>query len=154
MIYTIKKNRHCSRLIPSLFCKDRIKGDVVFHGDFSYEIERKGDTNKLIGLSDGLHHHNNSIRLGWRFYNGKYQIMTITYAAGKRTISYLCDFETNKKYSFRIIIFKSHYYVEFDNIRKAIARKSSWRYPRFLLKPFFGGKEKAPKQFKFTINIK
>ena len=163
MIYTIKPNSHYSSIIPKIVCKNYIKGTITFLNDVEYQITRQGDTNKLIGLSDNWSHHKDSIRLGWRYYKGKRQIMTIAYVKGKRSISYLCDFEVGVEYHFLIYISNSIYFVEFrkyepfvffePELYKSIYRQSTWKYPRLLLKPYFGGKEKAPKEFKIKIEL-
>jgi hypothetical protein len=154
MIYTIKPNSHYSSIIPKIVCKNYIKGTITFLNDVEYQITRQGDTNKLIGLSDNWNHHKDSIRLGWRYYKGKRQIMTIAYVNGKRSISYLCDFEIGKSYKFRIMIFENYYMLRFEGSSyKIIDRKSTWKYPRLLLKPYFGGKETTNKEFKIKIEL-
>jgi len=154
MIYTIKQNSHYSSIIPKIVCKNYIKGTITFLNDVEYEITRQGDTNKIIGLSDNWHHHKDSIRLGWRYYKGKRQIMTIAYVNGKRTISYLCDFDVGVDYDFKINIYEICYIISFGKIGfKLIERHSTWKLPRLLLKPYFGGKEKAPKEFKIKIDL-
>lgn len=77
--------------------------------------------------------------------------MVISYVNSKRTIKYLCDFEIGKTYDFSIKIDYRLYEVSFgDNVSK-IHRYSTWKLPRILLKPYFGGKQKAPKEFKIKI---
>jgi len=154
MIYTIKPNSHYSSIIPKIVCKNYIKGTITFLNDVEYEITRQGDTNKLIGLSDNWSHHLDSIRLGWRYYKGKRQIMTIAYVKGKRSISYLCDFEIGVEYKFTIEILKRCYILRFGNATfKLIDKQSTWNYPRLLLKPYFGGKQKSTKEFKIKIDL-
>jgi hypothetical protein len=168
MIYTIKKNKHYSSIIPKIVCNNYIKGTINFLNDVKYDVENQGDTNKIIGLSDNWHHHKDSIRLGWRYYKEKNQIMVISYVNGKRSISYLFDFEVGVEYNFLILITDNYYLVgfkeneEFRNLQlelklnnlKSINRYSNWKLPRLLLKPYFGGKQKAPKEFKIKIEIK
>lgn len=153
MIYTIKPNSHYSSIIPKIVCNNYIKGTITFLNDVEYEITRQGDTNKIIGLSDNLSHHKDSIRLGWRYYKGKRQIMTIAYVKGQRIIWYLCDFEVGKTYDFSIKIDYRLYEVSFANNVSKIHRYSTWKLPRLLLKPYFGGKQKAPKEFKIKIDL-
>jgi hypothetical protein len=64
MIITQEKHR-CDKLIPSIRL-NTIEGYVPFSSNFEYKIDKQGDTNKLIGLSDSYFHHINSIRIGWR----------------------------------------------------------------------------------------
>lgn len=151
MIYTIKKGCHYSSIFPKFTCNDHLSGTITFLNDCSYQIERQGDTNKIIGLSDNWHHHKDSIRLGWMYYKNRYQIMTITYSKGKRKITYLCDFEVGKTYNFSIEIHSKHYVVSFDEIVSKIDRYSNWNSLRVVLKPYFGGITKAPKTFKIKI---
>lgn len=145
----IKKGKHYSSWKkPRLIFKGYLIGSVVFKGDFTYDLN--GDTNKLIGLSDNWHHHRDSIRLGWRYYKGKKEIMVIQYKRGKRTITKLCEFEENKEYWFQIYICDGYYEIWFDKYSLELERKSKW-FIHYLLKPYFGGKNKAPKDFKFEI---
>jgi hypothetical protein len=153
MIYTIKPNSHYSSIIPKIVCKNYIKGTITFLNDVEYQITRQGDTNKIIGLSDNWNHHKDSIRLGWRYYKGKRQIMTIAYVKGKRSISYLCDFEIGVEYDFWIGIYDRKYNLSFNGVFASIHRYSTWNYPRLLLKPYFGGKETTNKEFKIKIDL-
>lgn len=156
MIYTIKNGSHRSRWIPSFTFKNNISGKIRFLSDMSYKINKQKDTNKLIGISDGWHHHKNSIRIGWR-YNDGLEIMVITYTGGKRTIESLGYVSPNKEYFFRIQLFNGVYAVHFvssDNeIRYStlMDRTSKWSFLRYKLFPYFGGTEKAPKEFNISI---
>lgn len=56
----------------------------TFYPSCKYEIgEDQSDVNKLFGLSLG-NHHNNSIRIGWRYLNSKLEICYYAYKNGKR----------------------------------------------------------------------
>lgn len=153
--YLIEKGQHYSnfnwsKLWTFTFSRE-IKGTVEFVGDFSYESN--GDTNKLIGLSDGWNHHKNSVRIGWRWNKG-IQIMAIYYVNGLREIHrVMSKAQEGVKYNFRIVITKSKYHVLFNGYQDSIERKSKWFLLRYKLFPYFGGTETAPKEFKFKINI-
>lgn len=70
------------------FTKDRayfIQGLYTFDSSARYDIgaEDQSDVNKLVGLSFGLHH-NNSIRIGWRYRDGFIELVYYAYRNGKR----------------------------------------------------------------------
>lgn len=156
MKFTIKEGNHYPNLTFPLFRFTRVlEGTFILEGDFSYEILKQYDTNKLIGLSDGFHHHLNSIRLGfrWSTKEAKTQLMTIRYENGKRTIESFDFILSDTLYYFRIEIRRNHYIVSLNNKTITLPRQSNWFFPRIVLKPFFGGTTSAPKNFKFKINL-
>lgn len=152
--YLIEKGNHFSnftwnKLWPFSLSR-QIKGTVEFLGDFNYESN--GDTNKLIGLSDGWNHHKNSVRIGWRWNDG-IQCMIIHYHHGIREIIEGAYFKPNVEYSFNISLGKYKSSIMIEKEVFWLERCPSWRMA-FKLWPYFGGKNKAPKDFKFKINIK
>ncbi len=52
MIYTIKKNKHYSSIIPKIVCNNYIKGTINFLNDVKYDVTNQGDTNKIIGINN------------------------------------------------------------------------------------------------------
>ena len=156
MKFKIKKGNHYPNLTFPRICFSKVlEGTFILEGDFSYEILKQYDTNKLIGLSDGFHHHLNSIRLGfrWSTKEAKTQLMTIRYENGKRTIEPFDFILSDTLYYFRIEIRRNHYIVSLNNKTIALPRQSNWFFPRIVLKPFFGGTTSAPKNFNFKINL-
>ena len=156
MRFTIKKGNHYPNLTFPRICFSKVlEGTFILEGDFSYEILKQYDTNKLIGLSDGFHHHLNSIRFGfrWSTKEAKTQLMTIRYENGKRTIEPFDFILSDTLYYFRIEIRRNHYIVSLNNKTIALPRQSNWFFPRIVLKPFFGGTTSAPKNFNFKINL-
>jgi hypothetical protein len=156
MEYQIKKGKHKSKCFPSLTFKSKVSGLICFKGDFSYTLapDKQSDTNKLFGLSDGLHHHINSIRLGWRWRNDLncIEIMVIKYQNRKRTIEHLTYAYEDIYYNFNINIYKGFYEVEFNGIKKSFIRDTNYNFVRYKLFPYFGGSTTAPKNFKIEIN--
>ena len=130
-------------------------GKVTFLGDFSYEIFNQEDTNKVVGISDNWHHHKDSIRLGfrWNLKTEELEIMVISYVNGQRTIKKLTVAETDREYDFSIRIEKDYYFVIFNKDSLLLPRKSRWNCLRYYLFPFFGGKEKAVKNFQINLDI-
>jgi hypothetical protein len=152
MIYTIKKGKHRSTYVPEFTCKNAIIGTFEFVDDPKYTIDKQKDTNKMIGLSDAIHHHWNSIRIGWRWNKemNNVEFMTILYQRGKRTIEHLCYMGSTYNV-FILIIKENSYVVTVNDTTRIIPRKSRWQGPRVVLKPYFGGTTAAPKEF--TIDI-
>ena len=156
----IKKGNHYANswwFPPFITLSNNIKGTVKFNSDFEYNSN--GDTNKLIGLSDNWHHHKDSIRLGWRWNNTLdcLEIMIIKYSKSIREISLLKRInksDLTKKHDFEIIIEKENYLISFSGETKTLKRDSKWSFLRVILKPYFGGKDKAPKDFKFNIKTR
>ena len=143
--------------MPEIILRDRIEGTITFVGDFSYS-NYDGDTHKIIGFSDNWHHHQDSIRLGWRFnpYVNKVQIMTIAYKIGERHIRHLCyiDLEENKTFDFIVSKTKTCYFVMFGNETVLIGKSSNWFGPRYMLFPYFGGQATSEKEITFIIDRK
>lgn len=73
MIYTIEKFNHrhsnCIPLVDRITWKDRVDFIFKFKSDPTYTVPNKEDqkdTNKIFGISDSWHHHEHSVRIGWR----------------------------------------------------------------------------------------
>lgn len=156
MEFNIKKGNHRSRWFPKFTTKKVLIGKITFIGDFSYDIGSKHqkDSNKICGLSDNFSHHQDSIRLGW-FWDSiinKIAIVGIHYKNGKRSIKRITSVEANKEYSFTISIDKNCYLASFNGEYLLFERSSKWNFLRYYLFPYFGGKERAVKDFKILIN--
>jgi hypothetical protein len=78
--------------------------------------------------------------------------MSLIHSQGEIQISYLTTVRENKEYSFSISIEKNSYIIVFDSKKFEFERKSRWKFLRYYLFTYFGGKTKAPKDFKFKIN--
>jgi hypothetical protein len=159
MNYIIEQGKHyCKEWWRLRFTTKKVLiGKATFLGDFSYDIGAKHqkDSNKLIGLSDSWHHHRNSIRIGWYWDNviNRIAIVGICYNRGKRTIKRITSVEANEEYSFAVYIEKDKYFAVFDGEWVEFERSSKWWLPKLVLKPFYGGRISAPKDFKFNIKI-
>jgi hypothetical protein len=152
MLLKISKENHKNFRLPKFTIGNKIDGTVTFLGDFSYKIEKQYDTNKVIGLSDSWNHLRDSVRIGWRWYKNELQVMSLIHSQGEIQISYLTTVRENKEYSFSISIEKNSYIIVFDSKKFEFERKSRWKFLRYYLFTYFGGKTKAPKDFKFKIN--
>ena len=156
MFLEIKEGRHrCNRWLPKFTFKDIIIGKVTFLGDFYYNIGAKHqkDSNKVIGLSNGFWHRWSSIRVGWRWDKtlNSLEVVGICYNRGKREIKRIKLIKENKEYSFTIHISNDYYTILFDDQVVTFENKSKWKFLRYYLFPYFGGRVSAPKDFKFNI---
>ena len=151
----IKKGCHISNFFPNLTFSSKINGFVTFEGDFSYEIEKQKDTNKLIGLSDSWSHHKDSIRIGWRWDKKRecIELMSILYSGGNREIKPLLLLSKDKDatISYEIEILPKKYKITINGGDYLIDRKSTWKFLRVKLQPYFGGTTVAPKDFSFKF---
>lgn len=162
MKLTIHTGKHfCNRILPKFTFKDILRGTFKLEGDFSYSIPLQKDTNKLVGLSDAWHHHIDSVRIGWRWdpKMERVQLMAIIYSNADRTITPMEYIDTNKEYTFNIMILSDPYvkqrlYVIYINqTRYEYYGDSSYDFIRYILFPYFGGKQEAPRDFKIILNL-
>jgi hypothetical protein len=154
VVVKIKKGNHYSNRwwLPSFTFRSEISGSFKFCGDFNYTIQKQGDTNKLVGVSDNFWgHHKDSLRIGWRYYKGSLELMAIVYNDGKRTITKLMDAQENELYSYAIYLTRGLYWIELKDASFNFKRTSNYSFLRYILKPYFGGETKAPKNFKFEL---
>lgn len=157
MIYTIEKGTHRSNWIPSFTLKKRLCFTFEFVSDPSYILSNKldqDDSNKIFGISDSWYHRRHSIRVGWR-YDDKLQKAIYNvyyYRDGKHYVEDLGEIIQGKSYLCIIDIHRDSYTVFSLDKQVTVPRTSKWWGPRYLLFPYFGGQQVAPKQFKIEIN--
>jgi hypothetical protein len=161
MIYTIDKFNHrhnsCIPLVDRITWKDRIDFIFKFKSDPTYEVPNKEDqkdTNKIFGISDSWHHHQHSIRIGWRHNpdTNETTYCTYYYRDGKHYTEDLGPVKINQDIYVCIEIKNDCYRVTTIDKQIDIPRTSRWFGPRYFLFPYFGGQQVAPKQFKIKIN--
>lgn len=155
MKFKIKKGSHyCNKWwLPLFVFRKSIKGTFKFSGDVSYKIEKQKDTNKLIGLSDSWNHHKDSIRIGWRYLDGVIEIMYIVYFKGERYIGTITEVLPEMENTFSVNIGKDFYTIEVNGIVYFFSRHSRWNFLRSILKPYFGGTTKAPRDFNIEVKL-
>jgi hypothetical protein len=156
MVYTINKGEHRSAWFPQFTTKTKLQIGFQFISDPSYILDNKtdqNDTNKIFGISDSWHHQRHSIRLGWR-YDTKLEksiCCVYFYRNGKHFIEDLGEIEQGIPYFFDISILRDEYTVVALDKKLTIPRTSNWRGLRYLLFPYFGGQQVAPKQFQIRL---
>ncbi|UII26213.1 hypothetical protein LVD15_23400 [Fulvivirga maritima] len=88
--YTIRAGSHSSNPMPEGFSDDELVFTALFDSSAVYKTEaeaNQADINKLMGFSDcGAHHHENSARFGWRWYNDELQVFAYCYVDGVRKL--------------------------------------------------------------------
>lgn len=134
------------------FTSNRIAFDFLVDDSWFYETKNAG-INKIVGISNGLFHMKHSIRLGWQCINN--EIVLYAYAHVGNTKGHvaveLCKVDVGWHYG-EIAIMKGNYAVMVDDSFCTIADKhQGWFH--YLLYPFFGGKDKAPHNVYFSIDL-
>jgi hypothetical protein len=128
--------------------------EVCFKESCKYDLKNDDqlDVNKLFGRSYGINHHDNSIRVGWR-YNpliGKIMLYSYCYANGVRKISHLQNVEVEETFFIKIkhdltpsIIISG---TKNDRPGVYMLRWMPWKLKKFGYKlfPYFGGNSTAP----------
>lgn len=159
---TIKKGKHKSDIcFPFLFWGRELNFQFNFETSPMYTIpsKYKKDTQKIFGISDGIHHHRHSVRIGWRKIDRfKIEFLCYYYVDGINNIKSLGIYSlknSRKRITGKITIRQHFYFIDFDDKKTAVPRKSKWFGPRYLLFPFFGDKTKqgtkAPHNFRIKI---
>lgn len=163
MIFKIKKGNHFSNfnLFSFIFLiKDQLNFKCTFDENCIYPNINKDsyDLNKLIGLSDNWTHMNDSVRIGWRCVNNKnIELHLFTHVNGKIISDYIATVNPNEEFIGHLYIIDNVYCADIiiNNKRysKCLTRESNWKFLRYLLKPYFGGNNKAPNDMKIKINL-
>ncbi len=162
--FTIKKDHHYSKLfgfLPhfGLTFKNKFSYKIKFDEGCLYDFNTTDnyDINKLIGVSTSYFHHVQSARIGWRCIDGEnIQILPYCYDNKKR-INEFEDFvlgtvKPNELFECSIIIEDNSFTLTFNHSKQIILPKTnnSWSL-KYLLFPFFGGNNTAPKKMSIWI---
>lgn len=153
--YVINKNGHSSMSsiqkveINSLKFKARFDSSAKYITD---DPVNQADINKLYGFSDcNSHHHTNSARFGWRWYNGQLEIHAYTYLNGIRNHQYITSVNVNKTYTYELKAEKEQYLFILNGTAVALPRGCSGPASGYKLFPYFGGNETAPDTITIVI---
>ena len=122
-----------------------IEGYGMFSESCEYELtENIGQINKLTGLSNGLDHQKNSIRIGWVYENGAFDLYSYAYYNGERIEQKLTSVLTDEVFSFKIGIELDRYYIIINGVEYNTPVSFDELDSSYLLYPYFGGKEPFP----------
>lgn len=161
--YTIKKGEHTSGTHIDVTYNDNIEAYVQLSESMHYRLQDtvdQWDVNKIIGLSDAIHHHTASIRLGWRSIQNRIDLVAYVRQEGIHRTYPLIEMENAKGVIYtKIIIYPMYYKITVMDINDKgntntlqIKRNKPYTGIRYKLYPYFGGLSKAPHDIQ--INIK
>jgi hypothetical protein len=155
--YLIKKGDHyCGHSLGSVD-EVIIDFDAIFDESAIYNIGPDYDQsniNKLLGFTDcGAGVHENSARFGWRWYNGKLEILAYCYKNGARVDEYITSVNFNEENNYKLYIQDDKYIFLVNNNEVSMPRSCSSNEKKYLLYPYFGGAFSAPHDIKIKIRL-
>jgi hypothetical protein len=155
--YIIEEGTHSSTSSFSLVTGSSMVFEAAFDPSAVYETvdpSNQADINKLMGFSDcSGHHHSNSARFGWRWYDDELQIHAYTYADGTRSYELLGSVAIDAVETYRIEIDADRYLFTFDGTTTEMDRGCSGAgFASYQLYPYFGGDETAPHDITILVD--
>jgi hypothetical protein len=143
---TIKKGTHAPLRLPKLITNKQILAyNVTFTDSCRYSIGKdQDDINKLFGIGYFPHHHYRSVRVGWNYDDdfGTISLFSYWYKDWTRDLKYICSVDINEPIDILMDIGKDIHTIQVNNVRHHLLIPS---HPvGFLLRPYFGGNQKAP----------
>jgi hypothetical protein len=154
-IFKIKEGKHRSVNRVELTKKTDLNFTFILTESCIYNLENKEnqyDVNKLFGMSDGGNHMDNSARLGWRYLNGKLEILGYTHYNKQFDFEKICDVEPNVEYNCQISFLEGKYRFIVGSNTLEMGRFNDKNKRNYILYPYFGGDEVSPHDM--TIKIK
>lgn len=153
-IFKIKEGDHKSS--NSLEFTNKSSWDFKFQFDSSSIYKtidpiNQWDVNKLIGISDGGLHQKNSARFGWRWFDGKLELMAYTHYRGNFEFQKITDIEIGKEY-IGTIQYGEEYIFICNGVSVFMRRDRNIHTNNYYLWPYFGGDEVAPHDIKIKID--
>ncbi len=160
MIFTIKKDKHKDPfkwIFPFFTFSNKLKCNICLLGDHKYHFDTKEEqikTNKLIGLSDNFYHRKDSIRVGYRFYNNKYELMVYYYNNCDNSSQVIGEIYEDLEFNIELKILKDRYLVKYNDNKYYFNRTSKWKFLRYYTYPYFGGINPSQKDIKISVILK
>lgn len=149
-VFKIDKGGHSSSSALEWTRKANISFSVSFDSTAIYESVdpiNQYDVNKLFGVSDGGLHVRNSARFGWRWLDGKLELLAFTHLNGQFHFEKICDAEIGKEYQCSIELGDSYRFSCYSGGECKSLEMERWepaKGSRYYLWPYFGGDEVAP----------
>jgi hypothetical protein len=145
---TIKKGTHAPLRAPALLWKPkRLAYAVMFTSSCRYDIgAEQADINKLFGIGYLPHHHDESVRFGWRYLpkSDLIEILSYWYKRGERHFDHICNVDIGVGYTFQIIMGHSNHTLKVTGTSGERIVPLEPRKAGYLLRPYFGGNCTAP----------
>lgn len=156
--YIIPAGKHTSNRPFKGFDGTTLKFDAKFHTCAEYQSvapENQADINKLLGFSScSSHHHQNSARVGWRWYNDQLEIFAYVYDKGKRKAEFITVVPVGEYVHYEISNNQQGYLFKVNETEKQITTSSSCTgTANYMLWPYFGGDETAPHDITLKVDI-
>lgn len=157
----IKKGTHAPFRLPELLLdQQRLAAKVVFTNSCAYNIGIKdqADINKLFGIGYFPSHHKNSVRFGWRYVIelDAIEMFAYWYSNKERKSHHLCFVSLEKEHLYILNIMEiGHTLTIYDNtktIGSFVIGDVLGRSFGYLLRPYFGGNQKAPHDIEIKID--
>lgn len=148
--YLIKAgNNYCENNSYPLLTLRSLSFRAIFDSSAIYTNTTPGnqqDINKLYGFSDSTtHHHRNSARFGWNWYNNQLHIHAYTYVHGERRYKELGTIPLGQPSEYSISVQPGIYYFTLNGHTDTMARGCDLPDASgYKLFPYFGGDEPAP----------
>lgn len=142
---TIKKGTHSPLRLPCVTTDPEVRYHVTFMPSCRYDIgAEQGDINKLFGIGYLPHHHDNSVRIGWRYEkeSDMIELLAYWYDNGVRHWESIGFVAIGQKIACGVSKVEDIHEVE-ANFRKARVPVRP-RPVAYLLRPYFGGNMTAP----------
>lgn len=156
--FAIEKGGHSSSNSLEWTRRDVISFEFEFDSTAVYETAdpvNQYDVNKLFGVSDGGFHTRNSARFGWRWVDGRLEVMAYTHLNGVFHFEKICDAEIGRVYSGSISLGDAYSFSCTDGAQAHLVSMERWapvKGSRYYLWPYFGGDESAPHDI--TVKIR
>jgi hypothetical protein len=144
----IEKGTHSPFRTPSiLWWPKRIRYDVTFTESCRYDIgAEQADINKLFGIGYRPHHHDNSVRFGWRYLDkiDMIEILAYWYKERQRGWWHLCAVEIGKQWRYDLTVGQSNHSLHVVGKSVPYIVPVQPRRMGYPLHPYFGGNMTAP----------
>lgn len=155
MTFRIKKDKHTATNRCIRFVKGgQINFNIFVSPGWVYNENAPGfqsGWNKLIGITDGLNQHKNSVRIAWRSIGDKIFMSSYCYVNGERIISEMVEVPFGWN-SGSVMISGSTYRVVINSNVFETNRSGSGAF-RLMMYPYFGGNSTAPHEMEFMFRI-
>ncbi len=158
--YTIETGEHYAtpKLLETTELK-RVAFRATFDGSARYNLDDpslQSNINKLMGFSDcSAHHHANSARFGWRWYNDQLEIHAYCYIDSVRVHQYIGTANIGEENLYEITATTEAYVFSVDGEEKvSVPRAESCNDGlNYMLYPYFGGSVPAPHDVRIKIEM-
>lgn len=115
----------------------------------------QADINKLFGYSDCTsHHHKNSARFGWNWYQGALRIHAYCYVDSVRTYREIGTVKVNEEFECTLTLQANAYIFSLNGDTVKMERGcTDAKAIGYLLYPYFGGDEPSPQDMSIKIKL-